>query len=391
LGGGPAVKLPVATQNSDGRRDLSLIRASGSTARVLNLALVYERHGETSEFRQKPLFRSQKLNRALFVKHALRDHERALFDTPEPHTTKIILPYSPTELGLGGSSVMVGERRFEQALRHAIGAAVNDDDVLADFELISILHDLPSFDPFLLKEQLRRTAHEPAACFFEVSVADVAAMFNFVQREIEPLVRVAFGAAGRKSEKLAMRLSQKLMTDDDAHLLAPLRETMRLGVGEFAEGVFAWKGFLYYKWMLRDFAAVHAAFAKRFMGCAVAADDVSVRQEINRLKQSVLRRIGAVTARANELIAAYDRAFSSLVAGSPNSFREFLLEAPEKFLLVGEGVGAIKHIYSLWSFRFPEHAPLRLEQAEALEMLQEFERMLSGLDVVNAKGPERAL
>ena len=55
----------------DGRRDLSLIRASGSTARVLNLALIYERFGDTEEYSAKPLFKSKRLNRALILKHAV--------------------------------------------------------------------------------------------------------------------------------------------------------------------------------------------------------------------------------------------------------------------------------------------------------------------------------
>lgn len=381
----------MAIQNSDGRRDLALIRASGSTSRVLNLALVYERFGQTPEFAANPLFRSAKLNRSLIVKHALRPHERSLFDHPEPHTTKIIFPYSPTELELGGASVLVGERRFERTLREAIGVSVDEDDFAADFELVALLHELPSFDPFLLREHLKRANHEPASCFFEISEADASAMLLFVQREIEPLVRVAFAAAGRRSEKLAMRLSQKLMTEDDAQLLAPLRETMRLQPGEFAEGVFAWKGLLYYKWLLRGFSTLHPAFARQVSTCALATEETRVRYEIGAMKQAVLQRMELVTARATEAIQAYDRAFAALVSGDPAVFRIFLLEAPARFLSLGEAMGAVKHIYSFWGFRFPQGAPLRLEAVEAQEMFSDFQRMLSGLELLGAAEPDIAL
>ena len=63
-------------RNADGRRDLSLYPRGGSTARVLNLALAYERFGDTEDFTAKPLFRNKRLNRALILKHALRPHER---------------------------------------------------------------------------------------------------------------------------------------------------------------------------------------------------------------------------------------------------------------------------------------------------------------------------
>jgi hypothetical protein len=374
----------VASPPSDGRRDLSLIRASGSTARVLNLALVYERFGESSAFETNPLFRSPKLNRALIIKHALRDHERALFERPEPHTTKIVFPFSATELELGGTSLMVGERGFEQSLRQVLGASADPDDFAADFELIALLHELPSFDPFLLKEQLKRGGHEPAACFFDVSEADIGSMLAFVQQEIAPLVVAAFDAGGRRAEKLSMRLAQKLMTDGEAQMLAPLRDTMKLGAGEFAEGVFAWKGFLYYKWMLRAFVAAQEDFATRLATCSIACETSHQRYEVGRSRRDVLQGVERVGLRVAELIAEYDRAFAALVRGDPLPFRSFLRDAPAQFIPLGEATGAVKHIYSFWGFRFSKGAGLRLEAAEGLEILQEFARMLSGLQLLKS-------
>lgn len=372
----------MASTSSDGRRDLSLIRASGSTARVLNLALVYERFGESEAFRANPLFRSPQLNRALIIKHVLREQERALFERPETHTTKIVFPYSATELGLGGTSILVGERRFEQNLRQALGASMAQHEFVADLDLITLLHELPSFDPFLLREQLKRAGHEPAACFFEVSEADTAAMLAFVQGEIAPLVERAFGAGGRRAEKLALRMAEKLMTEANAQLLAPLRESMGMDTGDFAEGAFAWKGFLYYKWLGYAFAEQQMAFASAFSSCAVATDDHQKRYEIGRLRHAVLRGIERVGARAAEMIADYDRDFAALLRGEAAPFRRFLSEAPAHFIPLGEAVGAVKHIYSFWGFRFPASAPLTLDVAEAFDLLQEFDRMLHGLRLV---------
>ncbi len=370
------------TPSSDGRRDLSLIRASGSTARVLNLALVFERFGQSEDFAERPLFRNHKLNRALILKHAVRAHERPLFERPEPHTTKIVFPYSATELGIGGASLMVGERKFTQLLRKAVGAEADKDDFEADCELLTLLHELPSFDPFLLREHLRRSGHEPARCFFDVSDADVASMLVFVQAAIAPLVSAAFGAAGRRAEKLSMRLAEKLMTDENAQLLSPLRDTMRLSVGEFAEGAFAWKGFLYYKWTLNDLVARQSAFMARFNSCAVDSDDRRIRYEIDKLKKDVLVHMDQVLTRGVQMMHVYDSAFMAMARGDPNPFRDFLLGAPAQFLPLGEALGAVKHIHTFWGFRFPEKTPLRLEAEEFQDVLQEFERMLNGIQLV---------
>lgn len=378
-------------QSSDGRRDLALIRASGSTARVLNLALVFERFGLSDEFAAKPLFRIPKLNRALIIKHAVREHERSLFFRPEPHTTKIVFPYSATELGLGGSSVMVGEKKFDQLFRKCVGGSVSDDDLGADIDLLTLLHELPSFDPFLLREQLKRSGHDVAKCFFDVSDADIASMLKFVQAEIEPLVGMAFGAAGRRAEKLAMRLAEKLMTDENAQLLAPLRDTLRLSFGEFAEGVFAWKGFLYYKWMLSGSVERQDAFAKSFAACAIVTDDRRVKHEAQKLKQDILRRIDLVALRGGEMMASYAYAFTAFTHGDAGPFRAFLKEAPAHFIPLGEAIGAVKHIHSFWGFRFPDNSPPRLEAEEAQDMLQEFDRMLAGIQLIKGTQPQELL
>ncbi len=372
----------VKTASSDGRRDLSLIRASGSTARVLNLALAFERFGQSEDFQARPLFRNQKLNRTLILKHAVRAHERPLFERPEPHTTKIVFPFSATELGIGGTSVMVGERKFAQLLRKAVGAEGDLDDFEADCELLTLLHELPSFDPFLLREHLRRSGHEPARCFFDVSDADIASMLVFVQASITPLVSAAFGAAGRRAEKLSMRLAEKLMTDENAQLLSPLRDTMRLSIGEFAEGAFAWKGFLYYKWTLNDLVARQSVFMTRLNGCAVDSDDRRIRYEIDKLRKDVLGHIDRVLTRGAQMMHVYDSAFMAMARGDPNPFRDFLLDAPAQFLPLGEALGAVKHIHTFWSFRFPEKTALRLEAEEFQDVLQEFERMLNGIQLV---------
>ena len=121
-------------RNADGRRDLSLIRESGSTARVLNLALAFERFGDTEEFTAKPLFRNKRLNRALILKHAVRPHERELFTRPLTSATKVILPYSVKELELGGVSFLIGERRFERIVRDTVEGYDNETDLQADVD-----------------------------------------------------------------------------------------------------------------------------------------------------------------------------------------------------------------------------------------------------------------
>jgi hypothetical protein len=372
-------------RQKDGRRDLSLIRASGSTARVLNLALAYERFGETEDYKTKPLFRNPRLNRALILKHVLRPHERELFTRPATTATKVILPYAAQQLELGGTSFMVGEIRFERLLRDAVGSYANDADLLADAELLRVMAALPSFDPFLLRERLRHMGVDPARAYFDIAEADITRMRAFVSREIAQLVKLAFATGGSDGGGLSQRLADKLMTDETAKTLDPLRETLKLSGEEYIEGVFAWKGFLYYKWLMDEIRPGLAEFKPRFAGLRVVRSSAEERQQLAESRRDILNKMTLALERVDETLLEYGAAFASLADGQPSAFRNFLLKAPSLFIPIGEAVGVIRHIDSFWRFRFPEATMPMMEADEAIEVLHDFEATIAGVELVKVQ------
>lgn len=368
---------------NDGRRDLSLIRASGSTARVLNLLLVAERFGDTEEYQQKPLFKSKRLNRTLIVKHAVRPHERQLFRRPPVAATKIIVPFASDQLELGGASILVNEERFEKLLRDTVGGYASDTEFQSDVELLRTLASLPSFDPFLMRERLRTTGFEAARCYFDIAEADVARMRAFVGKEISELINLAFASGGNASGDLSSKMADKLMTDETAKSLDPLRQVLRLSGEEYKEGIFAWKGFLYYKWLMAELKPQLAAFKPRFAGCRVVRATMEERTDLANMRKAILDQMMLANNRVEECLAEYAAAFASLSGGQAGAFREFLLKAPSMFIPIGEAVGVVRHIHSFWTFRFPETATMpTLEGDEAMETFSEFEATLSGVEFV---------
>ncbi|WP_395646568.1 hypothetical protein [Terricaulis sp.] len=374
-------------RTTDGRRDLSLLRLSGSTARVLNLALAFERFGHTEEFHAKPLFKNKRLNQTLILKHVVRPHERDLFQRPVSCATKIILPYAASDLGLGGTSFLVGERNFERILKDAVGGYKSDADFHSDLEMLRVLNQLPSFDPFLLRERLRTLGMEPARCYFDLAEADVGRMRLFVGKEIAQLISLAFATGGFDAGDLSQRMAEKLMTDETAKTLDPLRETLRLSGPEYIEGVFAWKGFLYYKWLMGEFKPQLAEFKPRFAGLRVTQCTSQERQDMAESRRKILRQMTAAANQVDATLLEYGTAFAALTAGQPSAFRNFLLKAPSMFIPIGEAVGVIRHIDSFWRFRFPGPVTPLMEADEAMEVLNEFEMTLAGVEFAALEAP----
>lgn len=369
-------KHKAATSADRVTRSLRALERTASTSRVLNLVAIEAESGGRPEYAEHPLFRNRVLNGALILKHRVRSDDLYLFDEARPLATKVIIPFDRSDLGLGGQSVFVGQRGWAQLLVEACNAA---GDMARDLEALRVIDDLPSLDPFLLREHLRRHDLTVANCYFSLSPADYDGMQGFVSMEIGHLIELAYRDRGGVRRAQAGRLVEALLSADLSHRLSPLRQTLAMEGDSFKEGVFAWKGLLYYKWMLTwlwpRLTDVSAELGRLVVtGARGGEEERYVDEARRRLQGALLVERHAIM----RTLKIYDDAFEGLVDnGRPQMFRQFLLRAPELFLSLGERVGAIAHIATYWRYRFGPGAPITADVDEAVDILQDFETSLA--------------
>jgi hypothetical protein len=358
-------------------RSLRALDREASTSRVLNLLAIEARSGHRPEHGEAPLFRNRILNTALVVKHRLRTDDIFLFDEVRPNATKIIIPFERSDLGLGGQSFFVGQRGWVDLLREACN---EHTDMARDLATLRLIDQLPSLDPFLLREHLRRHGMSVASSYFALSTADMEQMQSFVSVQISQLINLAYRDAGRVVPGAhAARLVEALLSTDVDERLEPLRETLVMDGESFKEGVFSWKGFLYYKWMLTRLWAELDTVGGEIARLTITGNrDVGTQRFLDdtrkRLRHGIVIERRAIT----RALDVYDRAFEDLIEnGKPQAFREFLLRAPDMFLSLGEKVGVIAHIASFWRYRFPLGMPLVADVEDAIDLLQDFDAGLS--------------
>jgi len=356
-------------------RSLTNLQKSASTARVLNLLKVGQDHGHTEEWAAAPMFQHRMLNRALILKHRLRRDEIDVFRVRRHVATKIILPIDERDLRAGGRFLFVDQIGFDRALEQTLGIGIGHPDR----RVLGLIADLPGFDPFLLREQLRRHGVQPAPCYFAVSAADMTSMDLFVQEEIMPLVRLSLGGAEMPVEgNPVARLASKILSSTAEGDLLMLGKTLHLQPDEYEEGIFSWKGFLYYKWALRavigDVGSVaEAVRTVRPHGRATSEQKV----DIDRCRRALQARMVETCDDAASMLRIYDNAFRRLTTeGDPAAFRDFLLEAPLLFWRLGEQLGAIQHIVSFWRYRFSARRTPP-DAMELLDLLGDFENSLA--------------
>ncbi len=332
-------------------RSLASLVETASTARVLNLA----RRGPASRAAtpvDKTLFRTAVLDRAIVLKHRVRPHERDWFLEPKTVATKLLIPVDPLDLNCGAHSFMFGQKGCDEVLTKVLGIDRNPDDGARDRGVLQAFDDLPSLDPFLTREHLKRRGFMVADDYFDISAPDVVRMQAFVQGDIVPLVTLCFGESAGAGQ--TQKLAQKILGAELDASMEPLRLTLKMSEAEFVEGVFCWKGFLYYKWVLADVLRgaqemTQALNAVKPLGKATPDEASYIAAARGRIRAGVKEACREVRA----ALVTYDEAFESLTGKSdPVAFRDFLLAAPRMFFEVGEKLGAVQHITSFWKFRF---------------------------------------
>lgn len=369
-------KLKPVRKTDRVTRSLRALERTASTSRVLNLLAIQADSGHRPEHGQHPLFRNRVLNGALVVKHRLRNDDIFLFDEARPTATKIIIPFDRTDLGLGGQSFFVGQRGWMDLLREACN---DHSDMARDLQTLRLIDGLPSLDPFLLREHLRRHALNVAPCYFAISHGDLEQMQGFVADEISRLIELAYRDTGRASGSHVARLVEALLSTHVDERLEPLRHTLVMEGESFKEGVFSWKGFLYYKWILtRLWPQLTVVSAEIGQLVITGARDTETARYIDETRRRLQGGVMVERAAIQRAIKVYDDAFEDLIHnGRPQAFREFLLRAPDMFISLGEKLGVVAHIASFWRYRFAAGQTPTADVDEAIDILQDFEGGLS--------------
>jgi hypothetical protein len=358
-------------------RSLVNLQTNGSSSRVLNLLAVWKEYGATPDHRDRPFFRSQTLNRSFIVKHRLRRDEIDYFARARHVGTKVILPVDHGDLKIGGFAFFVGQVGYAPLLRELLPH--DGGDVDHDAKMLELLDALPSLDPFLMRERVREAGFEPARCYFDLSEGDARRMYGFLRKELEPLISASFGQNREMLEEKTAKLANKILANAHDEELDPLRKALGMSLAEFAEGVFCWKGYVYYKWRMYELlprvrpVAQSIAKVRTFNS---ASRDGAVYIASSRRN---LRRIISETCRStHEAMKVYDDAFSDLTRnGQPKAFREFLLSSPQMFQALGERLGALEHIVSFWRYRFPDGDPPAIDVDELRDIFMDFETGLN--------------
>ncbi len=203
-------------------------------------------------------------------------------------------------------------------------------------------------------------------------------MIGFANEEIERLVRTAFSNA--LSGGAAIKLAGKILANELDKELWPLKSTLRMSDDEFSDGIFSWRGFLYFKWR---YIELQEEMRKVLDGLAtyqpIGKCDDAMRDFLKDARPRLARSILSAISSVGRTLSIYDQAYHALVEGeNPGPFRRFLIDGPNLFFELGEHIGILSHIGSFWAYRMGQRMiTQRLSPEEYADVLLDFEDSLS--------------
>ena len=357
-----------------GVRSLKAILATASSARILNLHALAAEQPADPGYVSNPMFVHPVLNRAIIVKHNVAPGDEAKIAPRRFNATKVIFPFDPTDLNLGGQFLFVDQPDFIAALTRRLeyGGRALERDVA----VLRILDRLPTLDPFLVCEALARQHVGVDRCYYRFSEADKAQMLGFVESQMESLIKLCFGEL-EPSDRRTKHLAQLLLADGGSAELAPLKATLQMNDEDFSEAMFAWKAFLYYRWRAQTLGTGLKSTLRSLAKISGRRYDTDVLRFVVSAKTLLEGAITKAWREIGQTLRLYDRAYQGLTQDhKPESFRRFLSEGSSLFMELGERVGRLEQVVSFWIYRLEQHPGMSPD-----EVMDAMRDLLQGLSI----------
>ena len=106
---------------------------------------------------------------------------------------------------------------------------------------------------------------------------------------------------------------EKLLSNSPDAGFEPLKRVLRLGDKDYADGVFGWRGFLYYKWVLAELTPKLITVISEVS--SVQARGPKTQESTNYLPNARKRleiAINQAVDGVNRMLGVYDKAYKSL-------------------------------------------------------------------------------
>lgn len=318
------------------------------------------------------LFTSRALNFSIFIKEPAKTKPGMFAPAPgKTLRTRIYFPYNRDRPGEGGVSIDSRDPRLDEALKDVAGLDKKErpEAYEHDKKIIRILDELPSLDPFLLKDRFRQATMEVPEPYLHIQPSEWDAIRAFVHDQFMTVAQVIFPGQDSQMSEKAEQLTQQLWDLRDLDHLSALTKVFGLDPARTEEIFYSWKGVIYYDYDYDRLKPQIASLFTWFDQGSVPKDfcKPEVEKELSRRRTAIKNLIKSASGETEKHINHYHKCFDLFFRErkTASDFVAFLQSAPRNFYSLGEAISKLSHTIVLWD-RGTQNFPGRLLPGDGL-------------------------
>jgi hypothetical protein len=342
------------------------------------------------------LFGSRGLNRVVFIKkpkdrsaaadfyeESARAKKQKGAEAPQSQiVTMIYSPFDFDDIPGGGTSFEMGSSQQDAMLQQAVGFNPNGDadTVERDLKVLGMLEELPSLDPFLLKDKMLAEGVEVDATYFDISEEEFQAIKNYILKKFEPITRKVVGSDTEQARKHSEEFIMKLWEGRDLSYLAPITQVFNLDPSHASDIYYAWKGLSYYEFNYKKDLTTLLTFADWLQNKSQPAHYVPPEEavELQSLSRQVAVKFARHLEQSSKILRSYNDAYEELFVreGDSKRFVAILQRSNDLFLKTSASISALNHAVAVWSMQTVKKNREKLNADELRPLLMTLEKVI---------------
>ena len=230
--------------------------------------------------------------------------------------TILYLPYDISDIVGGGSTIELGRRGSSQALLEVTGLDVRSDEPGSahDAALLGHLDDLPSLDPFLLKDKFEIEGLDAPEAYFEISEAEFQEIKKFIVSKFQPITDQVIDPTAKNAAQSAEHFIMKLWEGKDLAYLEPVTQVFRIDPDSARDVYYSWKGITYYELQYKRAQRTLLSFVSWLHTEAMPQHYLkpAIRAELEELIRAVASAVARHLKNSSDILRIYNQAYESL-------------------------------------------------------------------------------
>lgn len=368
---GPTASNPLFRSALDARaargRQTGIVRINTRIFNCYRMTLDARKGGRSFQ----KLFSSERLNYCVVRKEVVPVHLKEVM-RPHQMATKLVFPYSEAEvysrdLQVTGPSIYVGENQYRETLEKHYFENQSIEAMAHDFAVLEVLDDLPSLDPFLIRDKFQSAGLEIDEHYLQIPLAEWSGIRSSIMDRFRPLARIAFIGETVSADDLEQAthvLVEKMWEAIDLDSLLPLTKALRVDPEKAGSLYYAWKGIVHYDFkitgLMRDVAILREALRKlaQTPSARVRDGDVWANWHLPRV------RIDKFATDLSDIMTQYHDAYDGffLRGDDPVAFQRFFAIAEDLFYFPGSAIAVLDSCVEQYRVfrRYEEENPIVL-------------------------------